>query len=66
MKLKTINTKKYRQIGEEIGQVRDVFEDEIVTMLLVRIDSAVVGGPNFDQTVLARNQPPSDRELTCE
>lgn len=66
MKLKTINTKKYRQIGEEIGQVRDVFEDEIVTMLLVRIDSAVVGGPNFDQTVLARNQPLSDRELTCE
>ena len=40
----------YRQGGEEIGQVRDVFEDKAV------IGGGSVGGLSSDWTVLARSQ----------
>jgi hypothetical protein len=40
----------YRQGGEEIGQVRDVFEDKTV------IGGGSVGGLSSDWTVLARSQ----------
>lgn len=46
--------------------MRDVFEDEIFILSLTSFDRAVFRGSDFDRTVLARIQRPSERELFGE